>query len=66
MLHHKISKEFHFGSFTESTRDTLDIFFLIVSERLQNEFQKKKKKKMSDPKNFLKVSDAQNKAKIFS
>lgn len=38
MLHHKISKEFHFGYFSESSQDILD--FLIASERLQNEFVK--------------------------
>lgn len=61
MLHHKISKEFHFGSFSESSRDILDFFF-FVSQLLQNEL----KKKNSHPKNFLKVSNAQNQAKIFS
>lgn len=26
MLHHKISKEFHFGYFSESSQDVLDFF----------------------------------------
>lgn len=38
MLHHKISKEFHFGDFSESSQDILDFFHSL--ELLQNEFLK--------------------------
>lgn len=41
MLHHKISKEFHLGYFSESSQDILD--FLTVPEFLQSDCLKKKK-----------------------
>lgn len=41
MLHHKISKEFHLGYFSESSQDILD--FLTVPEFLQSDYFLKKK-----------------------
>lgn len=58
MLHHKISKEFHFGYFSESSQDILD--FLIAPELYKMSF-----KKVSDTTHFLKVSDEWNKVKFF-
>lgn len=49
MLHHKISKEFHLGYFSESSQDILD--FLTVPEFLQSDYFLKKK--ISDTKIFF-------------
>ena len=59
MLHHKISKEFHFGYFSESSQDILD-FFTVSSFYKMNFLNK-----ISDTKIFLKVSDEWNKVKLF-
>lgn len=51
MLHHKISKEFYFGSFTASSQDFLDFYSHWAPTKWT------KKKKISDIKMLLKVSN---------